>query len=200
MGLFSFIFKVGIVAYTIDYFHTKCHEYRGNYQSTFHRAIEDASSSAQETTPKVRQWLHEAREAWYSQDNGTAEQWPGWRNSRFKSHRHGNTRPEISSTDLPNGRTSLEIDVPGISKENLVLTVNEHEKTVILSGKNSESSSSTAAGGSLKDGGRRERRVEARIKLPATADVSDLKANIENGVLRVDIGKKEFEGRRIEIQ
>ncbi|KAJ3120418.1 hypothetical protein HK100_012800 [Physocladia obscura] len=194
MGVFSFIIKVGIVAYTIDYFHTKCHQYRGNYQSTFHRAIEDASSSTQETAPKVRQWLQEAHEAWHSENNDSAEQWPGCRSSRLRNKKHIDTRPEISSTDLSNGRTSLEIDVPGISKENLLLTVNEHEKTVILLGKNSESAAD------LKDGRRRERRVDARIKLPATADVSDLKANIENGVLRVDIGKKEFEGRRIEIQ
>ncbi|KAJ3080699.1 hypothetical protein HK100_010083 [Physocladia obscura] len=195
MGLFSFVFKVGIVAYAIECFHAKSHEYRWNCQSASHQVIEDVSSPTQETTPKVRQWLQEAHEAWHSQNNGTGEQWPGW---RFRNNRRVITRPEISSTDLPNGRTSLEIDVPGISKDNLILTVNEHEKIVILSGKSSESSA--VAGDSKDAGNRRERRVEARIKLPGTADVSDLKANIENGVLRVDIGKKEFEGRRIEIQ
>ncbi|KAI9353734.1 hypothetical protein BDR26DRAFT_928971 [Obelidium mucronatum] len=92
--------------------------------------------------------------------------------------------------NLPNGRFSLEIDLPGLRKEDLVLSVNEHEKVVVIKGK------------SVGDGseGRRERNVEeTRIELPKVSDVSDLKATFVDGVLRVNTGKQEFEGKRIQV-
>ncbi|KAJ3022396.1 UNVERIFIED_CONTAM: hypothetical protein HDU68_009168 [Siphonaria sp. JEL0065] len=99
-----------------------------------------------------------------------------------------NNQPPV--LNLPNGRFSLEIDLPGIKKENVTLSVNEAEKVVILKGV-------TPAN---QEEGRRERTVETRVELPKTVDLSDLKASMVDGVLRVNIGKEEFEGRRVQLE
>ncbi|KAJ3009377.1 UNVERIFIED_CONTAM: hypothetical protein HDU68_002735 [Siphonaria sp. JEL0065] len=168
MGLFSFVVKIGIVAYAIDWVSkrepTSSNPNVRNIENAAANAAQHAKNAAEEATPKVTKWLHDA--------------WANENTSRF------------SSSDLPNGRVSLEIDVPGIKKEDIQLSVNEHEKVIILNG-------STAGN---NDQGIKARRVEKRISLPSTSDVSDLKASLENGVLRVNVGKKEFEGRRIVVE
>ncbi|KAJ3224893.1 hypothetical protein HDU78_010806, partial [Chytriomyces hyalinus] len=41
---------------------------------------------------------------------------------------------DVMSMNLANGHLSLEIDVPGFNKEDVLLSVNEHESVVILEG------------------------------------------------------------------
>ncbi|TPX53857.1 hypothetical protein CcCBS67573_g09643 [Chytriomyces confervae] len=181
MGLFSFMVKVGITAYAIDWVHKTYHGGQSNFFNHYkHMSIEDTASSvinsAEEATPKVRRWLHDACQR--RKEN---------RRNRFESI---NNTPDVTSTNLENGRVSLEIDVPGFNKEDVLLSVNEHESVVILKGK--------LDGDGTR--GKRERSVDARIALPKNADLSDLKAKLENGVLRVDVGKREFEGKRVQIE
>ncbi|KAJ3353034.1 hypothetical protein HDU83_007408 [Entophlyctis luteolus] len=172
MGLFSFVFKVGVVAYTIDWLRHRHHEWRDHSgdSSAFaqlRRTIEDASAHA--TASELAQdWMGDYRAPW------ARRRW----------------RPEIASADLPDGRASVEIDVPGVRKADLVLSVNEAEKVVVVQGK----TPADAATGS------RERTVAARIKLPATADTAAMQARLDNGVLSVSFAKTEFEGRRINIE
>ncbi|KAJ3075941.1 hypothetical protein HDU98_006450 [Podochytrium sp. JEL0797] len=162
MGLFSFAVKIGIIAYAIDWVHDKRRSYYGySSQRSIENVANDALTSVEEATPRMRQWLHAA---WSS--NTSCHSW-----SRHHFHSHSSS-PDISTTHLPNGRTSLEIDLPGVDKSNVTLTVNEHEKVVIVKG--------TAAANDAE--GRRERLVEARFSLPRTADVGDVNAKMENGV------------------
>ncbi|KAJ3222735.1 hypothetical protein HDU81_009631 [Chytriomyces hyalinus] len=176
MGLFSFMVKVGITAYAIDWVHKAYHGGQSSFFNHRTMSIEDTASSvitsAEEATPTVRRWLHDACQR--HREN----------RSIFASS------PDVTSATLANGRVSLEIDVPGFNKEDVLLSVNEHESVVILKG--------------ILDGdatrGKRERSVDARIPLPKNADVSDLRAKMENGVLRVDVGKREFEGKRVQIE
>ncbi|KAI8828420.1 hypothetical protein BJ741DRAFT_424892 [Chytriomyces cf. hyalinus JEL632] len=180
MGLFSFMVKVGITAYAIDWVHKAYHGSQSNFFNHYRTmSIEDSASSviasAEEATPTVRRWLHNACQRHHET-----------RRNRFENFTNG----DVTSTNLANGRVSLEIDVPGFNKEDVLLSVNEHESVVILKGK-------LDADGAR---GKRERSVDARIPLPKNADLSDLKAKMENGVLRVDVGKREFEGKRVQIE
>ncbi|KAJ3022397.1 UNVERIFIED_CONTAM: hypothetical protein HDU68_009169 [Siphonaria sp. JEL0065] len=182
MGLFTFAIKIGIVAYAIDWMHKQHHGFSGR------KTIEDSVSFAaneemiatQEATPRVKQWLHEACARLEASSDG-CHRW---------CRRFNRNSTDYSASDLPNGCVSLEIDVPGLKKEDVVLSVNDYEKVVILKG---------ATVGNEQEG-IRERRIETRISLPKTSDLTDLKASLDNGVLRVNVGKKEFEGRRIVIE
>ncbi|KAI9353733.1 hypothetical protein BDR26DRAFT_928970 [Obelidium mucronatum] len=185
MGLFTFAIKLGIVAYAIDWMHKQHHGFnpsgRKSIEDSVSYAANEAMIAAQEATPRVKQWLHEA----CARSDSSSSHCNRWRNRFNRS-----SAPDFNASTLSNGRVSLEIDVPGLKKEDVVLSVNEHEKVVILKG--------TTAGN--ESDGIRERSVETRISLPKTADVSDLKASLDNGVLRVNVGKREFEGRRIVIE
>ncbi|KAJ3230615.1 hypothetical protein HDU78_008204, partial [Chytriomyces hyalinus] len=97
---------------------------------------------------------------------------------------------EVTSTSLANGRVSLEINTPGFNKADVLLSVNERESVVILKGKLDADAAR----------GKQERTVDAPIPLRKNADLSDLKARMENEVLRVDVGKREFEGKHIQVE
>ncbi|KAI9353735.1 hypothetical protein BDR26DRAFT_1002609 [Obelidium mucronatum] len=176
MGLFTFVVKIGIVAYAIDWVSkresTSNNPNIRSIENGVSNAAQQAVTAAEEATPRVRQWLHDA--------------WANENSTRFPCHRV----PDHSTTNLSNGRVSLEIDVPGINKDDVILSINEHEKVVVIKG--------TTTGNEKE--GIKARSVEKRISLPNTADVSDLKASMENGVLRVNVGKKEYEGKRIVIE
>ncbi|KAJ3289696.1 hypothetical protein HDU76_007498, partial [Blyttiomyces sp. JEL0837] len=75
----------------------------------------------QEVSPRVRKWLQEGWESRHSCHHGFF-------------HRRGEkpttttiTQPTTHITELPNGRVSLEIDVPGINKSDLLVTVVDEE-------------------------------------------------------------------------
>ncbi|KAI8847904.1 hypothetical protein BC829DRAFT_433631 [Chytridium lagenaria] len=186
--VFKFLIKVGIIAYTVDWLHRKFHENRYGRPTDFDRRIEDISRNvsegaeqiSQEVTPRVREWLHRA---WSRYDS----QCPNPR-SWHRTHESSWQIPEV--TELPGGRRmSVEVDVPGIKKEELLVTVIEEDRAILVKGK-------VEANPEL---GRRERVVEARVYLPRKTDLSDVNAVYEDGVLRVETGKKDYEGRKIPI-
>ncbi|KAJ3131938.1 hypothetical protein HK100_005877 [Physocladia obscura] len=101
------------------------------------------------------------------------------------------TAPIIHAVELQNGRIGLEIDLPGLSKKQLELVIPEdNQKIIILRGDKPANESV----------GESARKFSIKIALPSDADVSDIHAKLDNGVLKVDIGKKSFEGTRIEIE
>jgi HSP20 family molecular chaperone IbpA len=107
-----------------------------------------------------------------------------------------NTQPSITihevGKDEHSRRLSVEIDVPGMKKEDLTVSVVEDEKVLIVKGvtKGDETI------------GRLERKVDARISLPRMVNLKDnesVKASMEDGVLRVEAVKSSVEGRRVPI-
>ncbi|KAJ3101409.1 hypothetical protein HDU96_009986 [Phlyctochytrium bullatum] len=176
--VFKFLIKVGIVAFALDWLHRKAH----GHPSDLDRTIEDAKKNAEEMQPRVREWLHRA---WGCSSHDFPNHWHRY---RFRRDPDPAFPPQVQ--ELPDRRRlSVEIDVPGISKENLNVSVIDEERTIVVSGK---------AEGKVEDG-RRERSVEARIPLPATADMAGVRATFEDGVLRVEAAKKDHEGRKIQV-
>ncbi|KAJ3009379.1 UNVERIFIED_CONTAM: hypothetical protein HDU68_002737 [Siphonaria sp. JEL0065] len=98
--------------------------------------------------------------------------------------------PIIYASELSNGRVGLEIDLPGLASEHLNLTIREGEKMIVLRGQKPANENT----------GDKARDFSIKIALPESADLNDIHAKMENGVLKVDVGKREFEGTRIHIE
>ncbi|KAJ3207464.1 hypothetical protein HDU67_007452 [Dinochytrium kinnereticum] len=183
--VFRFILKVGIIAYALDWLHKRANEHRR--PSEFDRRIEDITRNVHEEsnklsaefTPRVREWLHKA----FSHCEDSRH-----RGFRWESKNTWHSQPQV--TELPGGRRmSVEVDVPGIHKEDIVVSVVEEERAILVKGK-------AEANAEL---GKGERSVETRVYMPRKTDMSDVRASYENGVLRVEAGKKDYEGRKIPI-
>ncbi|KAJ3131937.1 hypothetical protein HK100_005876 [Physocladia obscura] len=99
---------------------------------------------------------------------------------------------EINATPkiLANGRVSLEIDLPGFAKEDVELSYNSDENVIELKGTREGNESN----------GRTERRVDAKIPVPPEADVGDIHAAMEHGVLKIDLGRRVVSGRPVVIE
>ncbi|KAI8606964.1 hypothetical protein BC830DRAFT_1184639, partial [Chytriomyces sp. MP71] len=69
------------------------------------------------------------------------------------------------------------------------MAVNESDRMIVLSGNKH---------GNEKEG-TKDRHFKIKIALPQSADISDIHAAMDNGVLKVDVGKKAFEGSFIHI-
>ncbi|KAJ3111661.1 hypothetical protein HDU96_005475 [Phlyctochytrium bullatum] len=179
--VFCFIFKVGVIAFAIDWLHRRAHGQ--NCSTELDRRIEDAKRNVEEMQPRVREWFHRV---WCSPTPDHLP--PQWRRFRFHRRPDPSFPPEV--TELPDKRRlSVEIDVPGIRKEDLNVSVVDEERTVVVKGRAEARS----------EDGKRERVVEARIPLPATADMAGVKASYEDGVLRVEAAKRDYEGRKIPV-
>ncbi|KAJ3289697.1 hypothetical protein HDU76_007499 [Blyttiomyces sp. JEL0837] len=176
MGFLGCVFKVGLIAYAVDWMHKNFLHRRDTLtigyddsSPSFSQSVDNAlEKTMHELSPRVRQWLAENLEYHHS-----------CRHNTF-FHRRGETpatstttHPTPHMTELPNG-----------------LTVVDEDRTVVIKGE---------VKGSLEYG-KRGRKVETRIVLPKLSDLGDVRATVEDGVLRVDAGKKTFEGRKIEIQ
>ncbi|KAJ3009378.1 UNVERIFIED_CONTAM: hypothetical protein HDU68_002736 [Siphonaria sp. JEL0065] len=92
-------------------------------------------------------------------------------------------------TTLPNGRISYEIELPGFTKDELLLSFQEPSTIFIKGTKPGDASI-----------GRKERVVDLKISLLETADVNDIHAAMAEGVLTLSVGQKSNEGRRIVIE
>jgi len=92
---------------------------------------------------------------------------------------------------------TLEIDLPGVEKENIDIAINDNILTI--SGerkvqKNEESENYTKIESFFG-------RFERSFKLPADADTDNIEAKYENGVLKIFIPRKaKLEGKKIEIK
>ncbi|AGN26812.1 Hsp20/alpha crystallin family protein [Candidatus Methanomassiliicoccus intestinalis] len=90
----------------------------------------------------------------------------------------------------------INIDLPGISKENVSLECSDHALVIKATRIDEEE---TKSAGYIK----RERGVSTayrRIELPEDADRDNLEAELVNGVLRIDIPKKEMSVRKIDLK
>ncbi len=91
----------------------------------------------------------------------------------------------------------LEIDLPGVKKENIEISVNDGVLTISGERKLEK-----------KEEGENYTRIESffgrferAFKLPADADLDNIEAKYEDGVLKIFIPKKQKpEGKRIEVK
>ncbi|KAJ3079080.1 hypothetical protein HK100_010513, partial [Physocladia obscura] len=85
------------------------------------------------------------------------------------------TSPVIHAVDLQNDRIGLEIDLPGLSKNQLELVIPEDDQKIIILRGDKPANESV---------GEAARKFSIKIALPSYADVSDIHAKLDNGVLK----------------
>ncbi|ORY31190.1 hypothetical protein BCR33DRAFT_851828 [Rhizoclosmatium globosum] len=100
------------------------------------------------------------------------------------------TAPIIYASELQNGRVGLEIDLPGLSRDDLSMSVQGTENVILLRGTKPANEKT----------GEKQRDFSIKIVLPDTANMNDIHAKMENGVLKLDVGKQAFEGSQIHIE
>ncbi|KAJ3050260.1 hypothetical protein HK097_008778 [Rhizophlyctis rosea] len=98
-----------------------------------------------------------------------------------------------TTRELPNNTYLIEVDVAGIRREDLIISVQDAERALLVKGK-------TVSGETDVSGKEVEREVDTKVELPGDADLEGLRASVVNGVLRVEAVKKSCEGRRIYVE
>ncbi|KAJ3054427.1 hypothetical protein HK097_001832 [Rhizophlyctis rosea] len=190
MGLFGFFFKLGAVAVAYDYFVTKRRE--GHDLPWWERA-HNGYIHPSNTTAMTK---HNPREDPFNTDDlptcfhRISERWKA-RRAEWQS-RMALYHPPTEIREMPNGKYTLEIEVPGLKKEDLVVSVVDEDKGIVLKG--------ASVGEKDVNGNLRRREVDARVLLPRNADLGNMKAKLEDGVLKLTTEKKEFEGRRLVVE
>ncbi|KAJ3043225.1 hypothetical protein HDV00_005545 [Rhizophlyctis rosea] len=190
MGLFGFFVKIGAAVVIYDWWTTHRRREHGDlnspwWQHNHHRGyIQPSSTSTDVTTTDPYQ--AEFRNCW----RGLAERFHR-RRAEWQS-RMATYNPQTEIRELPNGRYSLEIEVPGIRKEDLLVSVVDEDKGVVLKG--------VTVSEKDVNGTERRREVDARVVFPRNADLGNVKAKLEDGVLKVLTEKKAFEGRKIVVE
>ncbi|KAJ3292158.1 hypothetical protein HK104_005532 [Borealophlyctis nickersoniae] len=179
MGLFGLAAKVGIVYIAYDLYKTH-HEGRER-ACGWDKRVEDAKRTANDTLQTVDAAARDSIPAYHL----WAQKWADRRRG-FGLH-----TPRTETLDLPDNRYAVTLDLPGIKKEDLTVSVVDEERNVIVKG-------STTRDVDV-DGKVWKREVDARVVLPRNVDVGSVTARMEDGVLRVEGGKREFEGRRIDV-
>ncbi len=94
------------------------------------------------------------------------------------------------------GKFVIEIELPGVKKEDIHITATEREIEVKASFKKEVKEE-------RKGYLRRERRYEGfyrKFVLPEEIDVEKIKATYENGILRIEAEKKVKEGKKKEVK
>ncbi|KAJ3193747.1 hypothetical protein HK101_004249 [Irineochytrium annulatum] len=192
--MLGFILKIGVIAYTIDWLHSRFHDRREHPSQqrtlTMGETIDEGLTRTKEHiddwTPRLRSWFNETSSGWghQYQDGEKEDPCRRWR------RRHHQQRADTTVTTLPDGRVGVEIDVPGVKKDELVVSVVEGPRGYVVVKGESKGD---------ENRGRRGRSVERRVEMPRMSDLGDVKATCEDGVLRVEVGKKDFEGRRIPV-
>lgn len=114
----------------------------------------------------------------------------------FPSHSQKQARsPRFDFLESPQGYT-LRGDLPGISEENLEVTV--HEGVLNIKGNYSEEEVNEDSKYLVRE--RRFGDFERRLNLPKDANAAQVEAKLTNGVLNITIAKKEeLKARKIEI-
>ena len=103
--------------------------------------------------------------------------------------------PHFDLTESPTAYT-LHADLPGVTEENLDVTV--HEGVLTVSGKREETTSEEGTNFLVRE--RRYGEFSRRLALPKDANPESVEARLANGVLLISIPKKEeLKARRIKI-
>ncbi|KAJ1534484.1 hypothetical protein HK096_003809 [Nowakowskiella sp. JEL0078] len=189
MGLFGFVFKVGVVAYVYDWVTRRRIEasdgsynsnstWHGNWNSShywqnwefpkFDDVAETVSATASKATESAEvqfpRLFHRAKELYQSQNAicGTIRHPTYWFENK-----------DGSSSSV------ISVEVPGIKREDLRLSVAEDSSIPVI----------CLAGASHVSSGC-ERKVDARIPLPRGADANaQITAKLEDGILKIEMGR-----------
>ena len=103
--------------------------------------------------------------------------------------------PQFDLTESPTAYR-LHADLPGVTEENLEVTV--HEGVLTVSGKREEETSEEGTNFLVRE--RRYGEFSRRLALPKDANAETVEAKLENGVLLISIPKKEeLKARKIKI-
>ncbi|KAJ3412675.1 hypothetical protein HDV05_000366 [Chytridiales sp. JEL 0842] len=204
MGFISTCVKIGMVAYAVDYFYKKRHP---EFPEDHHVWDDQELKSAIQTQvrSKLQDWLQSRDGYAYTLQKPLStsadDSPPSYSTSGFMSHCHRRNRggqfmsgpvtiiqeKTDESTSMKPSRVSIEIDVPGLQKKDLQVSVLDDERVLLVKGHSKE----------------RERSVEARVRLPKGVDPKEgsFTAKMEgDGVLRVETVKKSVFGRVINIE
>ena len=104
-------------------------------------------------------------------------------------------QPKFDFLESADGYTLLG-DLPGVSEEQLEVTV--HDGILMIKGSYPEAETSEETSYLVRE--RRSGDFHRQLKLPKHADPSKVEAKLANGVLKIQIGKKEeIKARKIEI-
>mgnify|MGYP003573773684 FL=1 len=103
--------------------------------------------------------------------------------------------PQFDLTESPSAYT-LHADLPGVTDENLDVTV--HEGVLTVSGKREEETSEEGTNFLVRE--RRYGEFSRRLALPKDASTEAVQAKLANGVLLISIPKKEeLKARKIKV-
>jgi len=130
-----------------------------------------------------------------------ARQMKLWRKffSRARKRFGLNFEYEVPAVDLVDkgDKYIVEIDLPGVDKKDINVTLVDHHLKIVASRKieKEERDENYILSERAFSGYRRI------ITLPEDADENSIKAKYENGVLRIEIGKKPgYEGKKINLE
>jgi len=130
-----------------------------------------------------------------------ARQMKLWRKflSRARKRFGLNFEYEVPAVDLVDkgDKYIVEIDLPGVDKKDINVTLVDHHLKIVASRKieKEEKDENYILSERMFSGYKRI------IPLPEDADENSIKAKYENGVLRIEIGKKPgYEGKKINLE
>ncbi|KAJ3124201.1 hypothetical protein HK098_001316 [Nowakowskiella sp. JEL0407] len=186
MGLFSFMFKVGLGAYAYDWWTRRRLQEQSSEPSanskhcrwpdldevtkTFSDSAKEATNAAHENFPK---FINRARELYRQQAECGTIRYPNY---------------YIDSADAT--KSVIQVEVPGIKRDNLTLSIPDADEAVLRV-------SSTPV--KVREGC--ERGLDAFIKLPGGVDVNGkISAKLEDGVLKIEVPKVVEKKRVVEVK
>ncbi|KAI8851779.1 hypothetical protein BC829DRAFT_386007 [Chytridium lagenaria] len=100
-----------------------------------------------------------------------------------------NDLPAYTITEYSISETSsaivISVDVPGFKRDEVQLTVLDVERDILIRGAST---------------GPKPRKLDVKVAMPRTCDLSKMSASISLGVLTIEVAKTDFEGRRVAIE
>ncbi|KAJ3203426.1 hypothetical protein HDU67_010207 [Dinochytrium kinnereticum] len=100
-----------------------------------------------------------------------------------------NDLPAYTITDYTltesSDKISIAVDVPGFKRDEVQVTVLDAEREILVRGSSN---------------GAKPRKVDVKVVMPRTCDLTKLNANMSLGVLTLEVLKTEFEGRRVVVE
>ncbi|KAI8851778.1 hypothetical protein BC829DRAFT_386006 [Chytridium lagenaria] len=80
---------------------------------------------------------------------------------------------------------TITVDLPGFRREDIQLTVIDTDREILIRGASK---------------GAKPRKLDVKVALPRTCDLSKVSAVIAIGVLTIEVSKTEFEGRKVNVE
>jgi HSP20 family protein len=114
--------------------------------------------------------------------------------------------PRAMPLDVSENEKSYEVkaDIPGVKKEDISVSVDNNILTVKVDSKNEKSEEREEEGVKFHRQERHSTFVQRSLRMPENAQLDDIKAKYDNGVLSLSMPKKQTDGekaaKRIAIQ